>query len=231
MRNQIIGIISEGIEDQGVLKNILRAFGFDGSEIRFIRPDLSKDASDRHHNQASIGTFQGVKNACISRDDFERAFSVLACANMVVHLDTAEIDQQGVLSSRPQKEGNPTYSTELRNAVINLVNTWLEGNYSDKLLYAISIEEIEIAWCLTCFETRDTAAFANAKDKLQRLLDRKNLSYRDLRLNPVTQQREYFEAITKEKDFHKPKKLKQYVEYNQSLKDFILSVEERFGDL
>lgn len=230
MRNQIIGIISEGIEDQGVLKNILRAFGFDGSEIRFIRPDLSKDASDRHNNQASIGTFQGVKNACTNRDDFERAFSVLACANMVIHLDTAEIDQQGVLSSRPQKNGNPTYSSELRNTVIALVNTWLDGNYSDKLLYAISIEEIE-AWCLTCFETRDTAAFANAKDKLQRLLDRQNLSYSKLRFNPATQKRDYFEAITKEKEFHKPKKLKQYAEYNQSLNEFILSVEERFGNL
>lgn len=230
MRDQIIGIISEGIEDQGVLINILRAFGFERSEIRFIRPDLAKDASDRHHNQATWGSFQGVKNACTNREDFERAFSILACANMVIHLDTAEIDQQGGLSTRPQKEGNPTYSTELRNVVITLVNTWLEGNYSDKLLYAISIEEIE-AWCLTGFETRDTAAFVDAKGKFLRLLARQNLSYRDLRKNPATQKREYYEAITKEKDFHKLKKLKQYAEFNQSLKEFILSVEEKFGSL
>jgi len=38
MRNEIIGIIAEGAEDQGVIKNILRAFGFDGSEIKLIRP-------------------------------------------------------------------------------------------------------------------------------------------------------------------------------------------------
>ena len=56
MRNELIGIISEGSEDQGVIHTILRSFGFDGSEIRKIRPSLAFDATD---NQQS-GTFQGI---------------------------------------------------------------------------------------------------------------------------------------------------------------------------
>ena len=78
MRGQLIGIISEGAEDFGVLKNIFRAFGFDGSEIIALRPALSKDATDRHNDPQTIGTFQGVKNACVGkngkRPDFENFF-------------------------------------------------------------------------------------------------------------------------------------------------------------
>ena len=59
MRGERVGIISEGKEDFGVLKNIFRAFGFDGSEIIPIRPALSTDATDKHDNQQTIGTTHG----------------------------------------------------------------------------------------------------------------------------------------------------------------------------
>ena len=69
-----VGIIAEGTEDQSVIKNILRAFDIDGYSIR---PSLSVDESRKHlANQSTIGTFQGVKNACIQRDDFERALNI-----------------------------------------------------------------------------------------------------------------------------------------------------------
>ena len=123
MRGELVGIISEGAEDYGVLKNILRALGFDGSEIIAIRPTLSKDATDKHDNQQTIGTFQGVKNACEGKDgkrpDFEQFFNTQIDAKyIVVQIDTAEIDRQNFEFIKPVKEGNPNYSTELRAASI-----------------------------------------------------------------------------------------------------------------
>ncbi len=231
MRNEIIGIISEGVEDQGVIKNILRAFGFDGSEIKLIRPGLSKDATDRHHDQQSIGTIQGVKNSCTGKDgkrpDFDKAFSVLDCNNIVIHIDTAEIEEQDFEFNRPQKEDNDNYCAELREQVIELISNWLEYNYQDRLLYAIAIEEIE-AWCLTMFEVRDTVPIINSKNRLQQHLNKNNLTFKKFKLHPTKSKGKFFETFTKSKKLDKKKHLSKYVEYNKSMKDFMLSLEKRF---
>ena len=228
MRSEIIGIIAEGAEDQGVIKNILRAFGFDGSEIKLIRPALSKDATDRHHDQQTIGTIRGVIDACKgkkgNRPDFDRAFSILDCNNIVIHIDTAEIEEQGFQFTRPKKENNPDYCTVLRKQVINLISGWLENNYQDKLLYAIAVEEIE-AWCLTIFENRDTVHIRNSKSALQKHLDKNNLTYSKFR---TKSKKEYFEAFTGLKKLDKMKFLLKYAENNASMKDFVNSLAEKF---
>ena len=232
MREEIIGIISEGAEDQGVLKCIFKAFGFDGSEIRRIRPDLAKDATDRHHNQQTIGTFQGVMNSCIGKDnirpDFDRAFSILNCNCIVIQIDTAEIDQQNFHFVRPVKVGNPAYCTSLRESTISLINSWLNDMYQDRLLYAISIEEIE-SWCLTVFQSKNTESITNSKDKLQKCLSSSNMNFQKYRLDPIKNKMEYFEAFMKQKGFHKKNKLLQYSKFNTSLKDFITSIEDKFN--
>lgn len=134
MRGERVGIISEGKEDFGVLKNIFRAFGFDGSEIIPIRPSLSIDATDKHHNQQTIGTLQGVKNSCIGidgkRPDFDNLTIQKDMKYIVVQIDTAEIDRQDFPFVKPLKENNPNYATELRASVIELINNWLSNNYS-----------------------------------------------------------------------------------------------------
>ena len=231
MRNEIISVISEGVEDQGVIATIFRAYGFDSSEIRAIRPGLAVDATDRHANQQTIGTFQGVKNACIGTDgirpDFERALLLENCNNIVIQIDTAEIDSHDFPFVRPQKVGNVNYCTELRGMVIENIDIWIEGCYKDNLLYAISIEEIE-AWCLTAFEKRDTSLITNSKYLLSVHLGRNNLTYKKLKLHPMIHKKQYFEEVTKKMKFHKINKLKEYSEYNKSLKDFISSIEEKF---
>lgn len=208
-----IGIIAEGTEDQAVIRLILKAYGVDGSDIVDIRPNLQRDATDAA--DSSIGTFQGVKNACEGKDglrpDFERFFIFSDQQFMVIHLDTAEIEQQNFAFTKPLKKGNPDYCTELRNSVINLINTWLDHQYSEQLLYAIAIEEIE-AWCLTLYLPGDTAQSADPKSKFWKEANKKKIkgtaSLADLC-----------------KDFSKLKKLRACLPYNQSLKDFADSVE------
>lgn len=231
MRDEIISVISEGVEDQGVITTIFKAYGFDSTEIRAIRPGLAEDATDRHANQQTIGTFQGVKNACIGidgiRPDFKRALLLENCNYIVIHIDTAEIDNHNFPFVRPQKVDNVNYCTELRGLVIAEIDGWLEGYYKANLLYAIAIEEIE-AWCLTAVEKRDTSLITNSKYLLSTHLGRNNLTYNKLKLDPTKNKKHYFEKITTEMKFHKIKRLKEYAEFNMSLMDFVLSIDERF---
>ncbi|HOY18953.1 MAG TPA: hypothetical protein PLC89_16735 [Haliscomenobacter sp.] len=213
-----VGIIAEGTEDQAVISNILRAYGVDRSDIVSIKPSLQRDATDENNPEenATIGTFQGVKNACIghngSRPYFEQFFLFEDDLFMVVHLDTAEIEQQNFAFAKPVKTGNPDYCTQLRNQVIDLINTWLEHQYSDQLLYAIAIEEIE-AWCLTLYTKHDTAQSADAKSKFWREANKKKIKSGSNKLEELT------------KNFRKLKTLKPLLPYNQSLNDFAASIE------
>lgn len=209
-----IGIIAEGKEDQEVIRHILRAYGIDGSDILDIRPSLQRDATDAA--DSTIGTLQGVKNACEGiegkRSLFETAFLFSAIDKMVIHLDTAEIEQQNFAFTKPVKKGNLDYCTQLRSMTIDLINTWLDHQYSDQLLYAIAIEEIE-AWGLTLYLKTDTAQSADAKSKFWREVNKGKIKSGAANLADLC------------KDFSKPKKLKSCLTYNQSLKDFADSVE------
>ncbi len=231
MSDERIGIISEGIEDQGVIISILKTFGFDNSDIIPIRPYLSKDATDLNAPDRTIGTFQGVKNACLGingeREELDEFFFVANNKNIIVHVDTAEIETHDFPFKRPVKAGNANYSTEMRSSLIEVIKGWLGDEYDDEIIYAIAIEEIE-AWVLTAFETKDTSSIGDSKGKLGKILSRKNLTYKKLKLNPAKQKKEYFEAITKELKFHKPKNLKKHCTKNRSLSDFVSELEVKF---
>ncbi|TAE05500.1 MAG: hypothetical protein EAZ95_19820 [Bacteroidetes bacterium] len=208
-----IGIIAEGSQDQLVIRNILRAFGIDKSDVLLIKPYLEDDETG-FPDDPTIGTFQGVKNACLGfegkRHYFIRAFDVFKADFMVIHIDTAEIDRQDFEFVKPNKADLPTYCTELREKAIVLINEWLEGNYSDKILYAIAIEEME-AWLLTLHAKSETAQSADAKEKWKQIV------------LPTLNERS-IDKITK--DFSKKKELKKYLPYNQSLREFVEALEK-----
>lgn len=232
MSDERIGIISEGIEDQGVLITILKAFGFDSNDIIPIRPDLCKDATDLNNPDRTIGTFQGVKNACLGKDgeraDLDEFFFVANNKNIIVHVDTAEIENHDFPFQRPVKVGNVDYSTELRNSLIEVIKGWLGDEYDDKIIYAIAIEEIE-AWVLTAFETKDTSSIGDSKGKLVKILAKNNLSCKKFKLDPTKHKKEYFEAITKKMKFHKLNELKKHCTKNRSLSDFVSELEVKFS--
>ena len=231
MSDERIGIISEGIEDQGVIITILKAFGFAGNDIIPIRPDLSKDATDLNAPDRTIGTFQGVKNACLGKDgeraDLDEFFFVANNKNIIIHVDTAEIEHHDFPFKRPVKVGNADYSTEMRSSLIEVIKGWLGNEYEDEIIYAIAIEEIE-AWVLTAFEKKDTSSIGDSKGRLGKILSKKNLTYKKLKLDPTKDKREYFQVITKELKFHKPKELRKHCTKNCSLSDFVLELEAKF---
>lgn len=216
----VIGIISEGTEDQAVIKNILKGVAkILDIEIDTlpIRPDLSKDETDKHNNQQTIGTFQGVKNACEGvdgeREDFDRFFFIEDNEFVTIQLDTAEIENQNFEFTRPTKNNNSNYNTELRQNIIDLINTWLENNYENQILYAITIEEIE-AWCLTIYEKKDSSISANPKNQLMRILSKKNI-----KIDGNNKATSFERKVSK--GFKNAKKLQQYMVYNKSLEAFV----------
>ncbi len=215
-----IGIIAEGGADQMVLRNIFRSFGIDGSDIIDIKPSLAKDENDENNpNERTIGTLQGVKKACLPYEGrryyFERALNFQSVDYIVIHLDTAEIDSQDFAFIKPTKQTNPNYSTELRQKVIDLIDGWLENTYKNQLFYAVAIEEIE-AWCLTIFKVKDSIQSADPKKRLQLILN-KDKKYKNTDFDKITS------------DFRNTKKLKQAIEFNQSLHDFYESVKEKIN--
>lgn len=208
------GIISEGKSEQTVIRNILRSYGFETQDIHDILP---RDQVDETDFDATIGTFQGVKNVCEGggrRPVFIKAFDILRVDYMVIHLDTAEIDKHDFRPIRPPKDKNclKHYSTVLRERVISLIDGWLENNYKDQLLYAIAIEEIE-AWVLTIFEKRigaDTSQSPNPKEQLRLKLQKSN---------------EYTSLKQASEFFNRKRNLEKCLPFNQSLKDFKCSLD------
>lgn len=215
-----IGIIAEGSEDQIVIKNILRSFGIDGSDIELIKPALKYDQTDIHNpDNLTVGTLQGVKNACVGynayRVYFERFFADEDSKFIVIHVDTAEIDSQDFVFVKPIKTGNANYATELRKQVIELIDNWLANNYKNQILYAVAIEEIE-AWCLAIYTETDTILSANPKKKLkEQIIPRLNIKYD-------------FEEISK--PFRKKKNIAKFQKYNQSLSDFVSSIKDKLSE-
>ncbi len=199
-----IGIIAEGTQDQKVIRNILRACNIDNSDIIDIKPSNQTDETDK--NNPTIGTFQGVKNACEGkRPNFKKFFIFEGENFMVIHLDTAEIEQQNFIFQKPTKTNNPDYCAKLRQDIITLINTWLENNYVDNLLYAIAIEETE-AWLLAKFEN-NTEDSANPKAKLEYKM--KSITKADI----IDEMR-------------KMKGLKPFLANNESLKAFVESIQK-----
>ena len=214
-----VGIIAEGTEDQAVIKNILRAFNIDGYAIR---PSLGTDESGKHlANQSTIGTFQGVKNACLQPDDFERALNVLGDDFLVIHLDTAEIDQHDFPFIRPNKT-DTDYCVQLLQKVIEQINAWLDNNYQAQLVYAICIEEIE-AWILTLYLKEDTSEIVNVKNKLKHLLSVKNITSKGCSTNA-----DFYEKKVS-CNFRKTKTLQKCLPYNKSLLAFVESINAKLN--
>ncbi len=216
-----VGIIAEGKSDQEVIAGILQACKIDKSDIIQVKPENQTDETDKNNpensNETTIGTLQGVKKACMKNENgarpyFDKFFFIDDQNYMVIHLDTAEIDQQDFDFQKPEKN-NDAYPTELRNQVINFINEWLENNYADELLYAIAIEEIE-AWILAKFG-KNTTKSADPKRTLNHEL--KKISKNGI----VNKEKEKDKIID---EMRKMKTLKPFLKNNKSLEEFVNSI-------
>lgn len=168
----VFGIIAEGVGDGAVIRNILYGLNLIESDedIRYLRPEFGMDATDL--SEAKFSNWTLVKQECTERVKFEEFLNspILEERAIILQIDTAECELKGYDVPRPSKDAN--YSENLRNAVVEKINEWLNQQFLEKIYYAISIEEME-AWIHTLYEEKDTTKFIDPKAKLQQFLTKK----------------------------------------------------------
>jgi hypothetical protein len=163
-----VAIFAEGPSDAAVLSSILKGkLGINRADIDYRVPELDLDESDLYQmriNQFSNWTI--VKQHCIEQTQFNNFFNSTENAHFaVIQLDTAERHLIGYDVSEPTKTNTPQYSHDVRANVIGKINEWLDNQYTDKLAYAITIEETE-SWLLTLYElTVETSKYNKPKER------------------------------------------------------------------
>lgn len=167
-----IGIIAEGHADRAVITNIITGItGIDSSNIHALRPTDAMDETDKaYRNASSFSNWSLVKEECEKRELIDGFLSMEGPNFIVIHIDTAEAGEYGII--RPQK--NKEYCAELRNLIIEQINIWLGEDKSNEILYAIAVEETD-AWILTIYDSNDSSKSASPKEKLSRILGKKGL--------------------------------------------------------
>ena len=211
-----IGVICEGHTDRVVIENILKGLkGIDSSQIVQLRPQSDFDETDLADMPIdSFGGWSAVKDECESRIKIDEFLSLEGNDHVVIQIDSAESDDYNV--SKPVK--NAAYSTILRSDIIAKIDEWLNGLPSEKVLYAIAIEETE-AWILTIYEQRSSTASADPKARLKRTLERQEINYK----HSPKDFKKISSQFSKKKNFSKF----NYFKNNQSLKDFCEEVNQK----
>jgi hypothetical protein len=212
-----IGIIAEGGADVAVITNLLKGVtGLDSNDIVPILPKMNFDNTHLAHlNPESFSNWNLITKECIERKRIEEFFSFEDSTHIVIHIDTAESHLYEI--EIPQKNYHE-YCSALRNIVTQKLNALLEGKYSDKILYAIAIEETD-AWILAIIDNSESCKSRNPKKKLQFLLKEKIVSNYD-----------NFLKLSKPFSNETEIKKKKYLERNCSLRLFYEEIQEKLSN-
>ncbi len=211
-----IGIIAEGGADVAVITNLLKGVtGLDSNDIVPILPKMNFDNTHLAHlNPDSFSNWNLITKECAERKRIEEFFSFEDSTHIVIHIDTAESHLYEI--QIPEKNYHE-YCSTLRNTVIEKINTLLEGRYSDKILYAIAIEETD-AWILAIVDNAKSCESRNPKKKLQFILKEK-----------ITSNYNNFLKLSKPFSSESEIKKGKYLERNCSLKLFYEEIQEKLS--
>ncbi|MBK8625795.1 MAG: hypothetical protein IPN86_09615 [Saprospiraceae bacterium] len=214
----IVGIIAEGVTDQRVIRNILYSFELEKNQIRFLRPELSKDATDgfRNMSEREFGSWTNVKDECVQKNSVNPFFNNILDEEkvLVIQLDSDVCSNYGVSEVIPIN--NHTSIDLQRSRVIDKIKEWMENAFSEQIGYAICVRNMD-AWVLSLDEfkpQKDTSLISDPKNQLKKT-GNKNLRLRS--------QAEAYELISD--SFSKKKNLSKAILKNESLKLFVTEME------
>jgi hypothetical protein len=218
-----VGIVAEGRGDLAVITNIIKGeLNIDSSDITYLLPEYEYDQTDLAvMNKGNFSNWTLVKHKCQNRDDLEEFLNINENSFLVIHIDTAERGNTGYDVNEPKDRNADDYCKCLRTNVILKINEWLESNFSNKIAYAISIEEIE-AWVMTIYNENNTSKSTDPKTKLNQLLNKK-LSKKDKSI--LSEKNEFKKMKILSSGFSNKKKLNQVKDNNKSLSLFCESLE------
>lgn len=141
---------------------------------------------------------------------------------VVIQIDTAECEEKGYDVTRPNKDKDlEKYSLDLRNLVVEKIQTWLGVDFNENVAHAVAIEETE-AWVLALLDSqlkKDSASFSDPKVKFKNtvssLVSRKSLTTYRTAKNELSAS-EYISGA-----FTKKKPRREAMKRNKSLELFI----------
>jgi hypothetical protein len=214
----IVGIIAEGVTDQRVIRNILYSFDLEKNQVRFLRPELSKDATDgfRNMSEREFGSWTNVKDECVQKHSLNPFFTNIVDEDrvLVIQLDSDVCSNYGVNEVIPISDHT---SIELqRNRIIDKIKEWMEHAFSEQIGYAICVRNMD-AWVLSLDEfnpKKDTSLIPDPKNQLKKT-GNKNLRFKS--------QAEAYDLISD--SFSKKKNLSKAILKNVSLKLFVNEME------
>jgi hypothetical protein len=217
-------IIAEGRGDLAVITNVLKgALGINKSELQFIRPEYEYDQTDCFQMDASaFSNWTLVKAECQNKENIQTFLELNEHGFIVIHLDTAERGDIGYEVLQPLKnEQDPEdYCQILRENIVERIDQWLEGEFKDKVRYAVAIEETE-AWILATYMRTSTSTIASPKEKLFHHLNR---SLSGKKRSILSQSDVFNQYLALSKDLNKPKALFNAFKQNKSLELFCNSL-------
>lgn len=210
----LFGLVAEGNSDHAVLENILLGlFEEDISdEITTLQP--IRGATD----EAAIKAFGGwykVFEYCRS-EDFRGAFQEVQY--LVIQIDTDVSEQIHYDVKQTDESGKKLIpevliekiKVKFEQIIVNEFGQDFLNNHQDRILFAISVDEIE-CWLLPLYHTDSTKSKTNNCDhKLHQKVGKFEKNYSD------------YDKISK--DFRKSKTLTNLYPQNPSLKIFVDSV-------
>jgi len=225
-----VAIIAEGRGDLAVITNILKGkLDIDKSDIFCLLPEYEFDQTDiAQMDEKSFSSWTLVKSKCKNCDDLDIFLSLHENAFLVIQIDSAERGEKGYDVGFPQRTNNQSqndYCTALRANIICKINEWLRHSFSERIAYAICIEEVE-AWIMALYGETDTSKSAQPKEVLNRILNRKFSNSKDRLI--LSEQNEFFKMEKLSKDFTKKKILKEIQKNNTSLDLFCDNLQEIF---
>jgi len=237
MKDIQIGIIAEGVSDIAVISNILMSLGVENHQIKALRPQTRTDATDTHTQpEKQHGGWRKVKEDCESGEPFHDFLNHIPDSCIVVHLDASESYDYQVQRPTDSHQNDSDYYSKLRTVLIEKINSWLQQPFTDKLLYAIAIEETD-AWVWTIYEDVNTIHHPKPKEELNDLFfgSKRNIQKNGKTIVNKYQIRggknkfEFYDKISKPffiKTDHL-NSLYECLQYNTSLKEFVEEVKSK----
>lgn len=222
-----VAVFAEGRSDLAVLTNLLKGkLNIDRSEMRYELPEYNYDQTDlavmppEQHSSWTI-----VKSVCEEKTKISKFLDGIDDNRFVViQIDTAERNLAGYDVFLPEKvKGDEKrYCNELRPAIINKINEWLDNSYSDKIAYAVGTEETE-AWVMTIYskDKKDTSHINKPKEAFF-----KHLKNQGKHKNILKEQDVFKKYEKLSNPFRKNKNLNSFADKNKSLKLFLDSLDD-----
>ncbi len=252
---QRIGIISEGVADQAVLANIIKAFQKQYETdfyIDYIRPEDEEDETQKASRAANPDTFGSwtlVKSDCevgIKIDGFFKPLPISAIdtsapavenaseyALLIIGIDADRCQDYGVENPPALAElSDKSIVSSFRGRIIAQIQAWLgacradRNNPREAIIYAINIQAVE-AWLLTIHDKSiaETSTRNNSASDLHRIIS-KRLNAREQNQLRMAGEKAKMNKLSEE--FKKMKSLLDCATRNQSLKDFCEDLEAAF---